>query len=89
MTIDRNTLLALWDLENIPACDVGMKLAKAFLESCGQGVDRLGIEEPADRITEITARYTAMVEHGSGCDNCNEVGSEEDRGDGPASDRTG
>jgi hypothetical protein len=65
MPIDRNALLALWNLENIPACDVGMELAKAFLESCGQGVDRLGIEELADRITEITASYTAMVEHGA------------------------
>jgi hypothetical protein len=66
-----------------------MELAKTFLESCGQGVDRLGIEEPADRITEITASYTTMVEHGSGCENCNEVGSEEDRGDGPSSNRAG
>jgi hypothetical protein len=30
MPIDRNALLALWDLENIPACDVGMELAKAL-----------------------------------------------------------
>jgi hypothetical protein len=50
-----------------------MELAKAFLESCDEGVDRLGTEEPADRITQIAASYTAMVEHGSGCEKCNEV----------------
>jgi hypothetical protein len=55
MPIDRNALLALWKLEDIPACDEGMMLAEAFLESCGEGVNRLGIEEPADRIADITA----------------------------------
>jgi hypothetical protein len=73
MPIDRKALLALWDLENIPACDVGMELAKTFLECCGAGVHRLGSEEPADRITEIAASYTALVEHGADCDKCNEV----------------
>ena len=66
MSIDRNALLALWKLEDIPACDEGMMLAQVFLESCGEGVNRLGSEEPADRITEIAASDTAMVEHGSG-----------------------
>ena len=69
----RKELLALWDLENIPACDEGMELAKVFLESCGEGVDRPGSEEPADRITEIASSYTAMVEPGSGRDDGNEV----------------
>jgi hypothetical protein len=51
------------------------KLSKTFLEACGEGVDRLGTEEHSERITMITARLTAMVEHGSGCDNCNEASS--------------
>jgi hypothetical protein len=73
MPIDRNALLNLWDLENIPACDVGMELARTFMKTCGAGLDRLGTEEPADRITEINAAYMALVEHGSTCDKCNEV----------------
>jgi hypothetical protein len=73
MTIDRNALLALWKLEDIPACDVGMELARTYLETCGAGVDRCGIEEPSDRITEINAAYMALVELGSTCDKCNEV----------------
>jgi hypothetical protein len=51
------------------------KLSKTFLETCGEGVDRLGTEEHSERITIITARYTVIVEHGSGCDNCNEASS--------------
>jgi hypothetical protein len=66
-------LLALWELENMPACEVGMQLAKTFLESCGEGVNRLGFEEPADRITEITTAYRALTEHSGDCDDCNEV----------------
>jgi hypothetical protein len=73
MPIDRDVLLALWELEDLPACGVGMELAKIYLEVCGAGVNRLGIEEPADRITEISAAYAALVEHGLDCDNCNEV----------------
>jgi hypothetical protein len=49
-----------------------MELAKTFLESCGAGVEWLGSEEPADRITEITVSYTALVEHGADCGKCNE-----------------
>jgi hypothetical protein len=53
-------------LEEMPACDEGMRLAQAFLISCGEGVNRLGTEEPSDRITDLTACYMALVEHGEG-----------------------
>jgi hypothetical protein len=62
MPIHRQELLALWVLENIPCCDVGTELAKTFLETCGEGVDRLGSEEPVDRITRVMAGYRARVE---------------------------
>lgn len=71
--MDNNALLALWNIEDMPACPEGMMLARAFLISCGEGVNRLGTEEPADRITDLTACYIALVEHGKDCDNCNEV----------------
>jgi hypothetical protein len=66
-------LLALWELENMPACEAGMKLAKTFLETCGEAVNRLGFEEPGDRITEITTAYTTLTDHSMECDDCNEV----------------
>lgn len=58
----------------MPACEEGMELARAFLISAGEGVNRLGVEEPADRISEITAAYMEMVNHGIDCDNCKEAG---------------
>jgi hypothetical protein len=63
--MDNKALLALWKLDEMPACKEGMMLAQAFLISCGEGVNRLGTEEPADRITDLTACYMALVEHGS------------------------
>jgi hypothetical protein len=71
--MDHNKLLALWNTDDYPACTEGMKLAQAYLISCGEGVNRLGTEEPSDRISDLTACYMALVEHGEYCDNCNEV----------------
>jgi hypothetical protein len=58
MSIDRNALLALWDLEN-----------KAVAKASTLWAAR----SPPIRITEMTASYTAMVEHDADCDDCNEV----------------
>jgi hypothetical protein len=71
--MDHNKLLALWSTDDFPACDEGMMLAQAYLISCGEAVNRLGTEEPSDRISDIQACYMALVEHGEGCDSCNEV----------------
>jgi hypothetical protein len=71
--MDDKALLALWKTDDMPACPEGMMLARAFLISCGEGVNRLGTEEPSDRITDMTACYMALVEHDDGCDNCHEV----------------
>lgn len=81
--MDQKALLALWELDDIPACEVGMKLAQEFLVAAGEGVNRMGVEEPADRITELTAAYMAMIDHGADCDNCNEVDELRERDDIP------
>jgi hypothetical protein len=73
MTIDSKALLALWKLEDIFVCDWGLELAHVFMESCGEGINRLGIENPAERIADITTCYMALVEHGEACDQCNEA----------------
>jgi hypothetical protein len=58
----------------MPACEAGIQLAQIFLENCGEKcIDRLGTEEAADRITQITASYTAMVEHAGECEDCTET----------------
>jgi hypothetical protein len=40
MRLNREKLLNLWDLEDMPACDAGMQLVESFLMSCGEAVDR-------------------------------------------------
>ena len=73
MRLNRDKLLTLWSTDDLPVCAGGMQLAQDFLLSCAEAVNRFGEEEPADRVTEITASYTAMVEHGDLCDNCKKV----------------
>jgi hypothetical protein len=70
--MDNDALLKLWDVEDLPACPAGMALARTFLIACGQGVNRLGIEEPSDRLTDVSVRYLDMVEHAGNCDDCQE-----------------
>lgn len=73
MRLRREQLLSLWDVEDMPACEAGMKYIEDFLVSCGEAVDRLGREEPADRVTEVEAAYMAMIEHADVCDDCKEA----------------
>jgi hypothetical protein len=77
--MDYNKLLALWKLDEMPACGEGMKLAQAFLISAGQAIDRLGVEAPEDRLTELTAAYMTLAEHRFDCDDCKETESPSDR----------
>lgn len=81
--VDQNAFLSLWKLDESPACDKGMELAKSFLVCAGEGVDRIGIEEPSDRLTELTSAYMALVEHAAGCDDCNEANELPERDDIP------
>jgi hypothetical protein len=72
-TIDRNELLALWNLEDIPACDEGMKLAQAFLEAACECVNRLGIGRTSGTRAALLSALNAMERHGDGCPKCNEA----------------
>jgi len=71
--MDHKKLLALWNTDDFPACPQGMMLAQTYLISCGEAVNRLGTEEPSDRLNDIQACHMALVEHGASCDSCNEV----------------
>jgi hypothetical protein len=72
MRLRREQLLSLWELEDMPACEAGMKFIEGFLTTCGEAVDRFGEEEPADRLTQIEAAYMEMVEHADTCADCKE-----------------
>ena len=73
MPIDRTQLLSLWKLDELPACDEGMKLAARFLESAGEAVDRLDEANiPAVRNALIRA-HKDLIAHRAVCPNCNEA----------------
>ena len=57
MPIDTISLLSLWKLEDIPACDEGMELARELLEACGTAVDGVGGADTTGLRTEFTTRY--------------------------------
>ena len=74
MAIDRAQLLALWKLDELPACDDGMELARLFLERAGDAVDKL--DDPTKIIAVRNALIRAhkdLIDHRANCPNCNEV----------------
>ena len=85
MRLNKEKLLSLWDLEDMPACDAGTKLVEAFLVTCGEAIDRFGEEGPEDRLAQITASYMALVNHGNKCNEA-EV-TEPDVNERPEEDR--
>ena len=74
MPMENDTLLSLWpNLEDIPVCDEGMKLAKAFLEAAGECVNSLGRSRTSSSRADLLWTYNAMVLHSDRCQRCNEV----------------
>jgi hypothetical protein len=74
MPIDRTQLLALWKLDELPACDEGMGLAARFLERAGEAVDKL--DDPTKIIAVRNALIRAhndLIEHRANCPHCNEA----------------
>jgi hypothetical protein len=57
MPIDRNALLNLWRLEELPACDKGMEHARAFLTSAGEAVSGIESHEPGLLLREFVVLF--------------------------------
>ena len=73
MPIDRAQLLALWKLDELPACQEGMELAARFLERAGEAVDRLDEANiPLVRNAMIRS-HKELVDHRATCPKCNEA----------------
>jgi hypothetical protein len=70
MPIQSDTLLSLWGLENMPACDEGMELARRFLEAAGECVNRLGM---AGCRAALLSALSAMEQHSDRCEKCREI----------------
>jgi hypothetical protein len=67
------TLMTLWDRHHIPACDEGMELARLFLISCGNAVDRVDVDELSGIRSEFNFRFSRYATHRATCKKCNEV----------------
>jgi hypothetical protein len=72
MPIDPKALLNLWSLEEMPACDEGMELARSFLVSAGEAVSRVQNEDPEHLRMEVNVQYDAFIRHCAECPKCNE-----------------
>jgi hypothetical protein len=73
MPIDRDKILSLWNLEDIPACDEGVILAQTFLEASGECVSNLGLGRTSSTRAGLLSAYNAMVKHTDACEKCNEI----------------
>jgi hypothetical protein len=74
MTIETGTLLSLWpNLEDIPACNEGMKLARVFLEAAGVCVNTLGRGRTSGTRAALLTSYNWMEAHGNRCEKCNQA----------------
>jgi hypothetical protein len=54
VAIDKEAFLSLWKLDELPACDEGMELARRFLLRAGEAVDKL------DQ-TDVIATRNALI----------------------------
>jgi hypothetical protein len=72
MSMDRDALLNLWRLEDIPACDEGLRLARSFLISAGEAVSQVNVNDPEHLRMEFNVQYDAFVRHCAECPKCNE-----------------
>jgi hypothetical protein len=68
--IDRERLLSLWNLEDIPACGQGMELARTFLERAGAAVDTLGTDDPVSSRFAFASACKELVRHRASCEKC-------------------
>jgi hypothetical protein len=71
--VNNDALLSLWDIENMPACNQGMELARRFLEAAGECVNTLGRGRTSSSRADLLWTYNAMVNHSDRCDKCNEI----------------
>jgi hypothetical protein len=58
MPVKSDALLSLWDIENMPACDEGMELARRFLEAAGECVTHSVLAERARAVRTYRGHTT-------------------------------
>ncbi len=63
MPIDPSTLLNLWSLYELPACDEGMEPARAFLTSAGEAVSSIENHDPRLLLREFVVLFRIFAAH--------------------------
>lgn len=71
--MDTNALLDLWKTDEIPACDVGMILAKEYLTSCVNAVEWGSIAPTTTLRAEFNFRFSRYIAHCEKCEKCEEL----------------
>ena len=73
MAVIDEKIFGIWNIENVPACDEGMKLAADFMTACLRGVERVGVKQTLTLRGDFHFQYSRFAAHYEGCDECNEV----------------
>jgi len=73
VAIDKQAFLSLWKLDELPACDEGMELARRFLLRAGEAVDKLDQSEVIATRNALIRAHKELTAHRSECPKCNEV----------------
>lgn len=71
MTIDRDRILSLFNLHELPLCERGMNLAERYLENCLRSVEQLD-SDGASMHPSIEA-WNILLEHRDHCESCSGV----------------
>jgi hypothetical protein len=66
-------LAEYWKIEDIPACDEGMELARLFLESCARAVEVVSFADTLTLRADFHFRFSKYAAHRADCEKCNEV----------------
>lgn len=78
VAIDKDAFLASWKLDELPACDDGMELARRFLLRAGEAVDKLDQDSVIATRNALIRAHKELVEHRADRPNCNEVDAPSD-----------
>ena len=73
VAIDKEAFLALWKLDELPACEEGMDLARRFLLRAGEAVDKLDQTDVIATRNALIRAHKELTAHRAECPLCNEV----------------
>jgi hypothetical protein len=73
MAVIEEKSIDVWNLDNVQACEEGMKLASEFMDACQRGVERVGIEQTLNLRGDFHFQYSRFAAHFEVCKKCSET----------------